>query len=93
MPCVVTNSQHITKQFKLRNTGIRGIQVDWKIFDQRDLDHTDNDIFVTGVVRNFGFDSLENPYKFNFSAIEPEESKGSAFEIAPKNSILGPREI
>ncbi len=44
-------------------------------------------------MRNFGFDAAENPYKFNFTAIEPEESKGSAFEIAPKNSILGPREI
>jgi hypothetical protein len=44
-------------------------------------------------MKNFGFDSQENPYKFNFAAIEPEESKGSAFEIAPKCSILGPREI
>lgn len=25
--------------------------------------------------------------------IEPEESKGSAFEIAPKSSVMGPREI
>jgi hypothetical protein len=57
------------------------------------LESTDNDVFETSVVKNFGFDSAENPYKFNFSAIEPEESKGSPFEVAPKNSILGPREI
>lgn len=57
------------------------------------MEHTDNDLFETSIVRNFGFDSAENPYKFNFSAIEPEETKGSAFEIAPKNSVLGPREI
>jgi len=44
-------------------------------------------------VRNNGFDSKENPYKFNFNVIEPEESKNSAFEVAPKNSVLGPREI
>ncbi len=77
----------------MKNTGIRGIQVDWKIFDSKDLEQTDNDIFETSIVRNFGFDSNENPYKFNFTAIEPEESKNSAFEVVPKNSILGPREI
>jgi hypothetical protein len=93
MPSIVTNSAPITKQFKLRNTGIRSIQVDWKIYDQKDIEHGGQDIFETGVVRNNGFDSKENPYKFSFNVIEPEESKNSAFEIAPKNSVLGPREI
>ena len=93
MPCIVTNSAPITKQFKLKNTGIRGIQVDWKIFDQKDLEHGDQDLFETSIVKNNGFDSKENPYKFNFNVIEPEESKNSAFEVAPKNSVLGPREI
>jgi hypothetical protein len=50
-------------------------------------------MFQTGIVRNNGFDSKENPYKFSFNVIEPEESKNSAFEVAPKNSVLGPREI
>ena len=93
IPCIVTNSAPITKQFKLKNTGIRGIQVDWKIYDQKDLEHGDQDTFETSIVRNNGFDSKENPYKFNFNVIEPEESKNSAFEVAPKNSVLGPREI
>jgi hypothetical protein len=93
MPCIVSNSQPIMKQFKLKNTGIRGIQVDWKIYDSKDLENVDQDVFETNVVRNNGFDSKENPYKFNFTVIEPEESKNSAFEIAPKNSVLGPREI
>lgn len=41
MPCLVTNSQSIQKTFKLRNTGIRAIQVDWKIFDKKDLENED----------------------------------------------------
>jgi hypothetical protein len=56
------------------------------------LERNDNNIFETEIVRNNGFDSSENPYKFNFAAIEPEESKNSAFEISPKSSVMGPRE-
>lgn len=33
MPCMIVNSQAQSKTFKLKNTGIRSIQVDWKIFD------------------------------------------------------------
>lgn len=45
------------------------------------------------MIRNQGFDSAENPFKFNFTALEPEESKNSAFEISPKTTVMGPREI
>ena len=41
-------------------------------------------MFETAIVRNNGFDAQENPFKFNFTAIEPEESKNSAFEVSPK---------
>ena len=81
------------KQFKLKNTGIRGIQVDWQIYDTKDLERADQDLFESSVVRNHGFDSGENPYKFKFDVIEPEESKNSTFEVAPKRCVLGPREI
>jgi hypothetical protein len=56
MPCIVTNSAPISKQFKLKNTGIRALQVDWKIYDSKDLEHADSDVFETSVVPNNGFD-------------------------------------
>ena len=37
IPTVVANSTPLTKTFKIKNTGIRALQVDWKIFDQKDL--------------------------------------------------------
>lgn len=50
------------------------------------------DYFDLSVAKNFSFDRKDNPYKFNFEAIEPEESKDSAFEISPKGLVIGPRE-
>lgn len=81
MPTIVTNSQPITKEFKIKNTGIRSVQIDWKIFDTKDLVGGDNDLFNLKIAKNFSFDRKDNPYKFNFEAIEPEESHDSAFEI------------
>lgn len=54
--------------------------------------NNDQDIFNLSITKNFGFDRRDNPFKFNFEAIESEESKNSAFDIAPKSSIMGPRE-
>ena len=93
MPAIVVNSQSIQKQFKLRNTGIRAIQVDWRIYDRKDLEQGGKDIFDLSVTKNQGFDSHECPFKFNFAAIEPEETKGSAFEVVPKSTVMGPRDI
>jgi len=45
MPTVVANTSAISKSFKIKNTGIRSLQVDWKIFDQKDLNKVDNDAF------------------------------------------------
>ena len=44
-------------------------------------------------MKNQSFDKKKYPFKFNFSAVEPEESKSSAFEITPKNIAMGPRSI
>ena len=93
MPTIVTNTQPITKQFKIKNTGIRAVYIDWKIFDQKDLLNKDTDYFDLSVAKNFSYDRKDNPYKFNFEAIEPEESHDSAFEIQPKQLIVGPREL
>lgn len=93
MPCLVANSQSITKQFKLKNTGIRAIQVDWKVYDKKDLESVEQDLFDLKVAKNNGFDAYESPYKFSFNVVEPEESKNSAFEVVPKSTVMGPREI
>ena len=71
----------ISKTFKIKNTGIRSLQVDWRVFDQTDLDKVDNDVFSIGVVKNQSFDKKRLPYKFQFTAMEPDESLSSAFEV------------
>ena len=74
----------ISKTFRIKNTGIRSLQVDWRVFDQSDLDKVDNDVFSINVVKNSSFDKKMLPYKFRFTALEPEESLGSPFEVQPK---------
>lgn len=92
MPTVVTNAPPISKQFKIKNTGIRSINVNWKIFDSQDLMQTDINFFNLSVAKNVSFDRKEFPFKFEYEAIEPEESTNSAFEISPKEQVIGPRE-
>ena len=91
IPTVVANSQPVSKTFKIKNTGIRALQVDWKVFDQKDLACADNDQFKLEIIKNQSFDRKRNPYKFNFVAVEPEESKGSAFDINPKTLAVPSR--
>ena len=66
MPTVVCNSQPISKQFKIKNTGIREVQVDWKIFDNKDLKNKDTDLFNLSIDKNTAYDRKENPWKWNF---------------------------
>jgi len=84
MPTIVDNTNPISKTFKIKNTGIKSVQVDWSIFDREDLKKVENDTFKLSIVKNFSFDHKINPYKFNFQAIEPNESTNSVFEISPK---------
>ena len=42
----------VNKTFKIKNTGIRSLQVDWRVFDQSDLDKVDNDVFSINVIKN-----------------------------------------
>ena len=107
MPTIVANSASavgpnatrkgfvpaISKTFKIKNTGIRSLQVDWRVFDQADLDKADNDTFSIKVQKNTSFDKKRYPYKFQFTALEPEETLNSAFEVTPKNVLVNARSI
>jgi len=83
----------ISKTFKIKNTGIRSLQVDWRVFDQLDLDKVANDTFDIKVINNQSFDKKRLPYKFKFTALEPEESQSSPFEVQPKSVVVNARSI
>jgi hypothetical protein len=38
MPTIVAYTNSINKSFKIKNTGMKALDVNWKIFDQSDLD-------------------------------------------------------
>ena len=63
------------------------------MFDQSDLDKVDNDIFSINVVKNTSFDKKRLPYKFRFTALEPDESLNSPFEVTPKQVVVNARSI
>lgn len=79
MPTSIVNTASLSKIFKIKNTGIRALEVDWRIFDQKDLNSEENDCFKLKIEKNQSFDKKKFPFKLNFSAVEPEESKNSAF--------------
>jgi hypothetical protein len=93
-PTVVDNSPQLTKSFKIKNTGIADVIIDWKMFDERDQAHKkeDQDLFKISIDKNTGFDSEENPFRLKFDLIEPEPSHGSAFQIEPQHVIIPARE-
>lgn len=93
-PTVVDNSPQLTKSFKIKNTGIADVIIDWKMFDERDQVNkkADEDLFKITIDKNTGFDSEENPFRLKFDLIEPEPSLGSAFQIEPQHVIIPARE-
>jgi hypothetical protein len=93
MPTTVARSQPISKTFKIRNTGIRSLQVDWSIYDKKDLDAGTNDPFKLQIAKNGSFDKGKYPFKFEFEANEPAESHNSCFKITPKNVAVASRSI
>ena len=52
MPTVVSNTQPQSRVFKIKNTGIRALDVDWRIFDLEDLENSENDAFKLKIVKN-----------------------------------------
>jgi hypothetical protein len=45
MPTAVVNTSAFSKVFKIKNTGIRSLAIDWKIFDSKDLNNSASDAF------------------------------------------------
>ena len=93
-PTMVDNSPQISKTFKIKNTGIADVSIDWNMFDQRDqkLRNSEDDLFNITIVKNTGFDSEDNPFRLNFDLNEPQPSSNSPFEIEPKIAIIPARE-
>ena len=80
MPTVVAKSKPVSKTFQIKNTGIKGVTIDWRIFDMmpkvqsaaiaiegaNNLEKEENDYFNIDIIKNMAFDKAENPYKFEF---------------------------
>jgi hypothetical protein len=88
MPTTVANTSAFSKVFRIKNTGIRQLAIDWKIFDKKELESSKEDVFKISINTNQSFDKKKHPFKFNFSAVEPEEAKNSVFEITPRQVII-----
>lgn len=93
-PCCADNSPVAIKTFKVKNTGIKDVQLDWKIFDQLErskMNREGVDMFNIKIAENHSFDKEESPFKLDFQLNEPEESEDSCFEIVPKQSTVPAR--
>jgi len=62
------------------------------MFDQKDLNNVENDAFNIKIVKNQSFDKGLFPFKFNFTAIEPEPSQNSCYDIQPSSVVVGSRQ-
>lgn len=84
----VMNGGMMTKSFKIKNTGIQDIEIDWKIYDLQELvTKKDADLFSLSIAKNEG--NSRDPYRIELEAIEPEqESLNSPFSVTPKQSIV-----
>jgi len=91
MKPTVLNGGKVTKTFKIENTGIQNVTIDWKIFDMKDIiGNTESDLFTLSFGKNEG--NAIDPYRVELEAIEPkEESKDSPFTIIPKQIVIPPR--
>ena len=106
MPTVVCKTKQVVKHFMIKNTGIKGVQIDWKIFDRKkgiqaiednsklkihDPQPTPRDFFDIDIVKNYSFDKTESPFKVEYNIIEPEPAVDSAFKIEPETALVGSR--
>ena len=91
MPTIVHNSAPISKTFTIKNTGIREVTIDWKIYDLRDLLNVERDFFSLDVVKNLSYDRAMNPYKFHLEEVRPPVSTNSPYQIQPQCVALGSR--
>lgn len=92
MPTIVHNSAPISKTFTIKNTGIREVVIDWKIYDERDIYNVERDYFTLDVVKNLSYDRQINPYKFHLEEVRPPESENTPYSIEPQKIVLGCRQ-
>jgi len=52
------------------------------------LNSSENNAFKISIEKNQSFDKKKYPFKFNFAAVEPAETKNSAYEITPKRATV-----
>ena len=92
MKPTIINGGQVTKSFKIKNTGVQDIVIDWKIFDIKDIiGNSGNDLFTLNLGKSEGNSS--EPYRVELEAIEPtEESKDTPFIITPKHLVVPPKE-
>lgn len=99
IPTVVAKTKVVHKTFQIKNTGINSVEINWRIFDQAigrqstvaETTPLVPEVFDLDIVKNLAFDKAELPYKFEYQAIEPEPSQGSAFKIEPPTAVVGSR--
>eukprot|EP00831_Metopus_contortus_P004532 TRINITY_DN1167_c0_g3_i1.p1 TRINITY_DN1167_c0_g3~~TRINITY_DN1167_c0_g3_i1.p1 ORF type:complete len:607 (-),score=66.65 TRINITY_DN1167_c0_g3_i1:492-2312(-) len=85
------NGGHICKSFKIKNTGIQDIEVDWKICDLMGMiDNKDSDLFQLQLAVNEG--NSKDPYRLE-AIVHEEESKDSPFHINPRKIVISSKEI
>jgi len=50
-------------------------------------------MFNIKIIPNTAFDAQEQPYKLDFTMVEPPESENSPYEIEPKDCIITSKEV
>jgi len=91
MKASVQNGGKATKTFKIKNSGVQSVSIEWKIFDiTPNAYNNKGDLFKLNIVKNEG--NVAEPYNIDFNFIEPEESKESLFIVMPKRAIIGAKQ-
>jgi hypothetical protein len=57
------------------------------------MDKVENDAFKLSIIKNQSYDKKKVPFRFDWKAVEPEESKETPFEIEPKQVAVSARSL
>lgn len=92
MKPTVRSGGMVSKSFKIKNTGIQDIGIDWRIYDlQEQVGKAGTDLFSVFLGKNEG--NPHEPYRLDLEAVEPaEESKNSPFVVNPKKIVVSSKE-
>ena len=97
---VLKNVNESNKRFKLINTGNNRILIKWKIYDYDDIIKPNRNIVDLKIIErssenDFKFTNDENiknySYKFDYSAVEPNELIRKYFLITPIEGTIEPK--